>query len=318
MENPGLHLSRIDVHGSTLWLHYFEQMLFSFDLVTRMFQREVPPFKAGVDDFFLLHDGRILAAMETGDIWVNTSGDWEFLTEVPYSGLRKDITRTPSPRVNKKGFGMIPAKEKIYRMVVHGDQVIVLSQFNLYRFFLDSGEWMIIPLGEWLFDAVQVTVAACPGNSFYVGFNRGEIPGGVKLIEGDTGRVITVDGRQPVNGIIPDPWNEEYMVASAGCSHRTLDFGGIYLINGDRMEPIYRQSAIYDMKLSGNYIMAAGKELLLSYDGKKFLSGPAGVFSDMNGLLCTDITKGVFQVCTNINTMISACGLTPLLAVRRI
>ena len=98
-----------------------------------------------------------------------------------------------------------------------------------------SGNWT--PLTEWLFDAVQISMAAGSANALYVGFNRGELPGGVKLINEDTGRIVTVDGRQPVSGIVPDPSSNGCMVISAGCSHRSLDFGGLYRVSGEKMQP---------------------------------------------------------------------------------
>ena len=104
-------------------------------------------------------------------------GNWEFLTDIPFAGLNKGLTRTPPPRVNRPGFGMVPKKERTYHIIIHEDEIIVLSPFNLYRFSLDSGEWQVIPLGEWLFDAVQISIAAGPEHSIYAGFNRGELPG---------------------------------------------------------------------------------------------------------------------------------------------
>ena len=317
MEKPGHHLQRIDLSGSTLWLHYFERSLFSFDLDSREFQRENPPFMSAADDFFLLPDGRVLVAMERGDIWVNTFGNWEFLTEIPFAGLSHSNTRTPPPRVNRPGFGAVPLKERTYRMIVREDEIVVVSPFNLYRFSLDSGVWEVTPLGEWLFDAIQISMAAGAGNSLYVGFNRGELPGGLKLIDGDTGRVVTVDGRQPVSGIVPDPCMNGDLVVSAGCCHRSLDFGGLYHVSGERMEPFFLESAVFDLRLSGNSVVAAGKNSLLHYDGKRVLPGTPGEFSEINGLICSDLTKSIFQVCTDINTMVSASGLTPLIAVRR-
>jgi len=316
VEKPGHHLQRIDISGSTLWLKYFNRTLYSFDLENRVFQQEYPPFRSAVDDFFLLPDGRLLVAMEKGDIWVNTSGNWEFLTEIPFSGLSEGKTRTPPPRVTRPGFGMIPPVERTYRMIISDTEIIVLSPFNLYRFSLDSGEWSVIPLGEWLFDAIQISIASGPGNSLYIGFNRGELPGGVKHIDAVTGRVATVDGRQPVSGIVPDPFMNGYLIASAGCCHRSLDFGGLYHVYGERIEPFYLDAAIFDLKLSGTSLVAAGRGLRLSYDGKTILSSRPGEFSVMNGLTCSDLTKNSFQVCTDINTMVSGTRLTPLLGVR--
>ena len=97
MENPGHHLQRIDLCGPTLWLHYFERLLFSFNLESEEFQRETPPFASAADDFFLLPDGRIVVAMEGGDIWINTSGNWEFLTEIPFAGLEQALPGHPPP-----------------------------------------------------------------------------------------------------------------------------------------------------------------------------------------------------------------------------
>jgi hypothetical protein len=317
MEKPGHNLQRIDLSGSILWLHYFDRTLFSFNLESREFQKEKPPFVSAVDDFFLLPDGRVLAAMERGDIWVNTSGDWEYLTDIPFAGLAQDITRKPPPRVNRPGSGAIPTKERTYRMIIREDEIIVLSPFNIYRFSLDSGLWEVTPLGEWLFDAAQISMAAGAENSLYVGFNRGEMPGGLKLIDCDTGRVLTVDGRQPVSGIVPDTRINGNLVVSAGFSHRSLDFGGLYCVNGERMEPFYLDSAIFDLKSSGDTLIAAGKGFFLQYDGDMILSCPAGDFSNMEGLVCSDPLKSSFQVCTDINSLVSGPGLTPLLAVRR-
>ena len=198
-------------------------------------------------------------------------------------------------------------------MIIREDEIIVLSPFNMYRFSLDSGVWEVMPLGEWLFDAAQISMAAGPGNSLYVGFNRGELPGGLKLIDGNTGRVVTVDGRQPVTGIVPDPCMNGDMVVSAGCSHRSLDFGGLYHVYGESMEPFYLDSAIFDLKSSGNSLVAAGKGFFLHFDGKRILSGPAGEFSDMNGLVCSDPLKSSFQVCTDINSLVSGPGSRPSL-----
>jgi hypothetical protein len=317
MENPGHHLQRIDMSGSTLWLYYFERTLFSFNLESREFKQENPPFVSAVDDFFLLPDGRVLVAMEKGDIWVNTFGNWEFLTDIPFAGLARGITRTPQPRANRPGSGAVPKKERTYRMIIREDKIIVLSPYNLYRFSLDLGVWEVTPLGEWLFDAAQISFASGEGNSLYVGFNRGEMHGGLKLIDGDTGRGVIVDGRQPVSGIVPDPCMNGNMVVSAGCSHRSLDFGGLYRVNGEHMEPFYRDSAIFDLKSSGDSLIAAGKGFFLQYTGKMILSAPAGEFSEMKGLVCSDPSKSSFQVCTDINSLVSGPGLTPLLAVRR-
>jgi hypothetical protein len=317
MEKPGHHLQRIDLSGSTLWLHYFERTLYSFNLESREFHKESPPFASAVDDFFLLPDGRVLAAMEHGDIWVNTFGDWEYLTDIPFAGLAQDITRKSPPRVNRPGSGAIPAKERTYRMIIREDEIIVLSPFNIYRFSLDSGLWEVTPLGEWLFDAAQISMATGAENSIYVGFNRGEMPGGLKLIACDTGQVLTVDGRQPVTGIVPDPRLNGNMVVSAGCSHRSLDFGGLYCVNRERMDPFYLDFAIFDLKSSGDSLIAAGKGFFLQYDGDMILSRPAGEFSNMKGLVCSDLLKSSFQVCTDINSLVSDPGLRPLLAVRR-
>lgn len=317
MENPGHHLQRIEISGSTLWLHYFERTLLSFDLDRRESQRESPPFMSAVDDFFLLPDGRVLVAMEKGDVWVNSYGEWEFLTDIPFAGLAKDITLTPPPRVNRPGFGMAPSKERTYRLIIQGDEIVVLSPFNIYRFSLDSGEWLVTPLSEWLFDAVQISMATGPGHSIYTGFNRGELPGGLKMIAGDTGRIVTVDGRQPVTGIVPDPCMNGGLVVSAGCCHRSLDFGGLYHVYGERMDPFYLESAIFDLKLSANSLVAAGKNFFHHYDGSRILSEPTGEFSKIEGLACSDLSKNIFQVCTDINVMVSGSGHTPLLAVRK-
>jgi hypothetical protein len=317
MENPCHHLQRIDLFGPMLWLQYYERLLFSFNLNSREFQRETPPFVSAVDDFFLLPDGRIIVAMEKGDIWVNTSGNWEFLSDIPFTGLNKGVTRTPQPRVNHRGFGMIPKKERTYRIIIQGDYIVVLSPFNLYRFSLNSGEWEIIPLTEWISDAIQISVSAGPGNSLYVGFNRGELQGGLKLISGDTGRVVTIDGRQPVSGIVPDPCMNGNLVMSAGCCHRTLEFGGLYMICGNRMDPIYLDSAIFDIKTSGTSLVGAGNGSFLSYDGEKILAFSPGEFSEIKGMVCSDLSKNVFQVATDINSIVSGSGLTPLIAIRR-
>jgi hypothetical protein len=316
MENPGHLLQRIELIRTTLWLHYFNRTLYSFDLESREFHRENPPFSSALDDFFLLPDGRVLAAMEKGDIWVNTSGNWEFLTEIPFSGLSKSNTRTPPPRVTTPGLGRIPLYEMTYRMTISEEEIVVLSPFNLYRFSLDSGEWTVVPLGEWLFDAIQVSISTGPKNSLYAGFNRGELPGGLKMIDGDSGSVVTIDGRQPVTGIVPDPCRNGDLVVSAGCCHRTLDFGGLYCVSGSKIEPLFLESAIYDLKSSGNGVLAAGKGLFFYYDGKKIQSCHPGKFSVTNGLTCSDLTKKSFQVCTDINTRASWPAFTPLIAVR--
>ena len=40
-----------------------------------------------------------MVAMEKGDIWVNTSGNWEFLSDIPFAGLAKGIHQdTATPR----------------------------------------------------------------------------------------------------------------------------------------------------------------------------------------------------------------------------
>ncbi len=112
MDNPGHHLQRIDLCGSILWLHYFERTLFSFDLDKREFQMETPPFASAADDFFLLPDGRILVAMERGDIWVKTLGNWEFLTEIPFAGLdHRYYPDTTTPR-EQAGIRLGPHKRK--------------------------------------------------------------------------------------------------------------------------------------------------------------------------------------------------------------
>ena len=317
MEKPGHLLQRIELCGSTLWLQYFNRTLYSFNLESREFQRENPPFLSAVDDFFLLPGGRLLVAMEKGDIWVNTSGTWEFLTEIPFSGLSHGNTRTPPPRVTRPGLGMVPLEERTYRMIIREDEIVVLSPFHLYRFSLDSGEWVIIPLSEWLFDAMQISMAAGPGKSLYAGFNRGGLPGGLKMIAGDTGRVVTIDGRQPVTGIVPDPFMSGHLVVSAGCSHRSLDFGGLYHVSGERFEPFYLGSAIFDLKSSGNRLLAAARGHLLSYDGSRIVSRSPGTFSDINGLTCSETGITSFLVCTDINERVSGPGLTPLLAVPR-
>ncbi len=113
------------------------------DLNNWEFQRESPPFISAVDDFFLLPGGRILVAMEGGDIWVHTSGNWEFLTEIPFAGLDHSITLTPPPRMNRQGFGSAPSKERTYRMIIQEDEIVILSPFNRYRFSLDSGIWKL-------------------------------------------------------------------------------------------------------------------------------------------------------------------------------
>ncbi len=160
-------------------------------------------------------------------------------------------------------------------------------------------------------------MAAGSANALYVGFNRGELPGGVKLINEDTGRIVTVDGRKPVSGIVPDPSSNGCMVISAGCSHRSLDFGGLYRVSGERMQPFYLESAVFDLKLSGDSLIAAGRSSILCYDGTRILSGSPGEFAGFKGLICSDTKKSIFQVCSDINTMISGSGYTPLLAVRR-
>jgi hypothetical protein len=278
---------------------------------------ETPPFASAADDFFLLPDGRILVAMERGDIWVKTLGNWEFLTEIPFAGLDHSTTRTPPPRVNRQGFGSAPTKERTCRMIIQEEEIIILSPYNLYRFSLDSGVWNLTPLAEWLFDAVQISIAPGPGKDLYVGFNRGELPGGLKLINGDTGRIVTVDGRQPVTGIVPDPSGNGSMIISAGCCHRSLDFGGLHRVSGERMQSFYLESAIFDLKPSGDSLIAAGKNSILCYNGDRILSGSPGGFSDIKGLMCSDTGKSTFQVCSDINTMVSGSGYTPLLAVRR-
>ncbi len=317
MDKPVHHLQRIDISGSKLWLLYFERILYSFDLNSGEIQREHPPFISAVDDFFLLPGGRVLVAMERGDIWVNTAENWEFLTDIPFAGLDKSATLTPAPRLNRPGFGTVPGKERTYRMMIQDDEIVVLSPFNLYRFSLDSGEWMTRPLGEWLFDALQISIAPGPEHSVYAGFNRGELPGGIKLIAGDTGRVVTVDGRQPVTGIEPDPCRKGTLVASAGCCHRSLDFGGLFHISGERMEPFYLDSAIFDIRLSGHSLLAPGKNSLFTYDGTMILSRPLSGFSEIKGLVCSDLSKQLVLVCTDINAKVSDRDYTPLLAVRR-
>ena len=64
MENPGHLLQRIELSRTTLWLHHFNRTLYSFDLENRKFHKENPPFSSALDDFFLLPDGRVLAAKE--------------------------------------------------------------------------------------------------------------------------------------------------------------------------------------------------------------------------------------------------------------
>ena len=65
-------------------------------------------------------------------------------------------------------------------MIIQEEEIVILSPFNLYRFSLDSGVWNLTPLAEWLFDAVQISLAAGPGKDLYAGFNRGKLPGGFK------------------------------------------------------------------------------------------------------------------------------------------
>ncbi len=203
-----------------------------------------------------------------------------------------------------------------YRMIISEEEIVGLSPFNLYRFSLDSDEWIVIPLREWIFDAIQVSISTGPNNSFYVGFNRAELPGGLKMINGDSGGVVTIDGRQPVTGIVPDPFRNGDQVVSAGFCHRSLDFWGLYCVSGNKMEPLFLESAIFDLKSSGNGVLAAGKGLFLYYDGKKIHSCHPGKFSVTNELTCSDMTKKSFQVCTDINTRVSGPAFTPLIAVR--
>ena len=86
-------------------------------------------------------------------------------------------------------------------------------------------------------------------------------------------KVVTVDGRQPISGIEPDPCINNCLIVSAGCCHRSLDFGGLYHVYSGKMEPFYLESAVYDLKSSENFVVASGKGSILSYNGTTILSG---------------------------------------------
>jgi hypothetical protein len=317
-KNPGHHLKRIEIREHKFWLQYFNRTLYTLNFSNGEFKQVVPPFISPLDDYFLLPDGRVLVAMEKGDIWVNSYGNWEFLTDIPFAGINHIRTRTPPPRVNKPGFGSIPGQERTYRLFIEGDEILVLSPFNLYRFSLDSGMWDIIPLGEWLPDAVQISIVVVPDGSLYIGFNRGEIPGGLKKINPRTGQLTTIDGRQPVTGMVTDPVETGVVILSAGCRHRSMDFGGIYRVRGEHIESLYRDSAVFDLKSSGESIIGAGNGTFHRYDADGIQSASAGEYQEFRGLKVTDVSKRAFLVCSDINMIVLGSGRTPLLGVRDI
>jgi hypothetical protein len=59
-----------------------------------------------------------------------------------------------------------------------------------------------------------------------------------------------------------------------------LILGDFYRVSGEKMQPFYLESAVFDLKISGDSLIAAGRSSILSYDGTSILSGSPGEFSD--------------------------------------
>lgn len=130
------------------------------------------------------------------------------------------------------------------------------------------------------------------GRNLYIGENKGEFGGGLRLINLKTGEVTLIERRDsgdlcagplnascdPVTALLPDSANPACVIAAVGLAHLSLREGRILRVCGKDVEVVFEQPVklkhnidgsdpIYDLQLASNGVWAVGLR------GLYFLSG---------------------------------------------
>ena len=130
---------------------------------------------------------------------------------------------------------------------------VVLSSGAVYLGNEDGSAWTRRsyrqPFKELPDSGVAVATPAGDESSVYIGFNKGEWGGGVRVVDVETGQIRTIERRDspalcagpldsdcdPVTGLVSDPARVDCVLASVGLSHM-MEHGRILRICGARVE----------------------------------------------------------------------------------
>ncbi len=221
------------------------------------------------------------------------------------------------------------------------DASIVLSQRSIRILSAGHDRWRVVELKGELRSGVQVSVAtAANGGSIYVGMNMGEWGGGLQRADLETGVVTSVERRDtsrpcagplnrecdPVTGVIPDPANQDCVLAAVGLVHLGSSKGRILKVCGKTVTVVWEKSAAGGM--GGREGMTeAVYGLVPSADGGywaitwralyRFRAGETREYAlpelrRASGVHLSHELPGVIVLRTDVNWAVSTSGYSPL------
>jgi len=220
-----------------------------------------------------------------------------------------------------------------------GSSPLVMTSSWLNIWSSTSGDWKKVVLlnskDAW---GVSVTAASRDGKSLYVGFDRGEWGGGMIRIDLATGARTAIEKRgvglcegdlnsdcDPVTGLIPDPGQDNCVIASAGLSHFST-WGRVLRVCGDEVSVIYKDEHIEhypggDFPVSVPFFALAPSPKgfwTVSYDkiyrfenDRLAQSFDFPKLESMNGIWLSRAVPGLAVIRTDVNWGMSLSGYTP-------
>ena len=182
-----------------------------------------------------------------------------------------------------------------------------------------------------------------------LGINSGEWGGGLARVDRRTGRVSYIESRtrdlcggalngdcDPVNGIVPSPWNKDCVVIAIGLVH-FLAHGRIDEVCGERVRELYSKAyyvkglplpatqgdkpaatvAFFGLASVRGQVLAVGLDGLyrLSEDGAALLT-PLPEFEKVGNIRVSFALQDVVLLLTEVNERRSISGSVPMLVPR--
>lgn len=310
---------------------------------------------------------KIVAPSSVVSVVHDPSGIWTMsLPPLPNDQQYDDPLQTGQFTVSRYEAGkLLPISSGRYEVndrpvafLIRNNVPVVIGRKSIHQFNADRNAWnptSLQPAMEKLPGDIIASVAS-PNDSSrfaYLAFNIGEFGGGILKIDLQTGNLQRIERRDsnelcvgplnadcdPVTGIVPDPEQDECVLASIGLRHM-LEHGRIVRVCDSRVEvvsEITSSGASMGRKVRRFFgqkpkspppfseaffglvsdkigkVWASSARAVYRYDGKRFRPQEMPDLQRHGDLLATTKVPGVIILSTDMNARNSLSGSTPLI-----
>jgi hypothetical protein len=282
----------------------------------------------------LFTDSVIDIATSGHDLWAlrSEAAEHRFVLSAWRSGHFEDLATFPAAKGNEP-----------IALFVSSGVPSVLSRTTILTLKAEDNTWHLVELRGEPRSGVQVAAASVGnGDSIYVGIDIGEWGGGLQRIDLKSGKVTDIERRDtkelcggplnkecdPVTGVIPDPQNNDCVLASIGLVHLSHSEGRILRVCGEHVDVVAElllsghedkkwpnTKAIYGLAPSGRsgfWAITPGNLYYFSANGQEKREYALPKLESVSGIHLSRALPGVVVLQTDLNWAVSTSGYTPL------